>query len=62
LGITVRTIEHLKQRFVEEGLDGALERKETDKPRAVRFGGEFEARLTPTASLRCIKHFRPERR
>ena len=49
LGLTARTIEHLKQRFVEEGMDAALERKVSDKPRAVRFGGEFEARLIALA-------------
>ena len=49
LGITSRTIEHLKQRFVEEGLDAALARKPQTKPRAVRFDGEFDARLTALA-------------
>ena len=49
LGITARTIEHLKQRFVEEGLDAALARKPQTKPRAVRFDGEFDARLTALA-------------
>lgn len=32
LGVTSRTIEHIKQRIVEEGLEAALERKPTDKP------------------------------
>jgi len=46
MGVTPRTIEHLKKRFVEEGLDTALERKRPDKPpRAVVFDGTFEARL-----------------
>lgn len=46
LGVTPRTIEHLKKRFVEEGLEAALTRKQPDKPpREVIFGGEFEARL-----------------
>ena len=49
LGITSRTIEHLKQRFVEEGLEAALARKPQTKPRAVRFDGEFDARLTALA-------------
>ena len=45
-----RTIEHLKKRFVEDGLDGALERKERETPpREVVFGGEFEARLVKLA-------------
>ena len=50
LGVASRTIEHLKQRFVEDGLEAALERKPTEKPpRAVRFDGAFEARLIALA-------------
>jgi len=50
LGVTPRTIEHLKRRFVEEGLEAALTRKKPDKPpREVIFGGEFEARLIALA-------------
>lgn len=49
LGVTSRTIEHLKQRFVEEGLEAALARKHQRKPRAVAFDGEFDARLTALA-------------
>lgn len=51
LGVTTRTIEHLKKRFVEEGLEAALVRKARDKPpREVIFDGAFEARLI---SLAC---------
>ncbi|MDR2800806.1 MAG: helix-turn-helix domain-containing protein [Desulfovibrio sp.] len=40
----------LKKRFVEEGLEAALERKQREiPPRAVVFDGEFEARLTALA-------------
>ena len=50
LGVTPRTIEHLKQRFVEEGIDAALERKPREKPpREVIFDGAFEARLIALA-------------
>jgi len=50
LGVTSRAIEHLKKRFVEEGLEAALERKPREKPpREVRFDGAFEARLTALA-------------
>ncbi len=46
MGVTPRTIEHLKQRFVEDGLAAALERKQPKKPpREVTFDGAFEARL-----------------
>ena len=50
LGVTSRTLEHLKRRFVEEGLDAALERKPREKPpREVIFDGAFEARLIALA-------------
>lgn len=50
LGITSRTIEHLKKRFVEDGLEVALERKPREKPpREVFFDGAFEARLLALA-------------
>jgi transposase len=50
LGITSRTIEHLKQRFIDGGLEAALERKARDKPpRDVKFDGAFEARLIALA-------------
>ena len=52
LGVTSRTVEHLKQRFVEEGLEAALARKKQRKPREVTFDGAFEARLT---ALACSK-------
>ena len=49
LGVTARTIEHLKQRFVEEGLSAALERKVRAKPPKITYDGEFDARLTALA-------------
>jgi transposase len=49
LGVTSRTIEHLKKRFAEGGLEGAFERKTPVSPRAVKFDGEFEARLIALA-------------
>lgn len=49
LGVSSRMIEHLKQRFVEEGLDSALVRKPSSKPREATFVGEFDARLTALA-------------
>jgi len=32
LGVTTRTVEHLKARFVEEGIEAELERKPSAKP------------------------------
>ena len=53
MGVTPRTIEHLKKRFVEEGLAAALERRQSEKPpRGVTFDGAFEARLV---ALACSK-------
>jgi transposase len=50
LGVTSRTIEHLKKRFVEEGIEAAIERKSRGKPpREVTFDGAFEARLIALA-------------
>jgi transposase len=50
LGVTSRTIEHLKKRFIEEGFDAALNRKLREKPpREVVFDGAFEARLIALA-------------
>jgi transposase len=49
LGVSARTIEHLKERFVEEGLKAALERKPRVKPPKITFDGAFDARLTALA-------------
>ena len=50
LGVTSRTIEHLKKRFVEEGFEKALVRKARVRPpREVTFDGAFEARLIALA-------------
>jgi transposase len=53
LGVTSRAIEHLKKRFVEDGLEAALKRKPRGKPpREVTFDGAFEARPLRSA-LAC---------
>jgi transposase len=50
LGVTSRAIEHLKKRFVEDGIEAALDRKPREKPpREVVFDGAFEARLITLA-------------
>lgn len=49
LGVTPRSLEKLKKRFVEEGLE-AIERKQrVTPPREIQFGGEFEAHLLALA-------------
>ena len=43
LGKSVRSLEYLKKRFVEEGLESAIKHKQRETPpREVRFGGDFE--------------------
>jgi transposase len=50
LGMSARTVERLKKRFVEDGLDHALERKSVDiSTREIKFDGSFEARITALA-------------
>lgn len=50
VGVTTRSLEQLKKRFVENGLSAALERKQRETPpREIIFGGEFEARLIALA-------------
>ena len=50
-GVVVRSIESLRQRDVEEGLDAALERKKQVRPRVESmFEGEKEARRIALAS------------
>jgi len=56
LGTTSRSLEHLKKRFVEEGLPAAIERKRRLKPpREIQFGGEFEAQLLALACSKAPK-------
>ncbi len=50
IGKTSRSLEKMKKRFVEEGLDRAVERKKRETPpREIEFGGEFEAKLIALA-------------
>ncbi|EQD52197.1 transposase, partial [mine drainage metagenome] len=49
-GVSVRTVELLRERLVEEGLDVALERKKRVRPSIERmFDGEKEAKLIALA-------------
>jgi len=49
-GLSCRPIERLKKRFVEEGLEVALERKQRETPPTpVKFDGTFEAHLIALA-------------
>jgi transposase len=58
LGITARTIEHLKRRVAEGGVEAALERKPRLKaPRKIIFDGAFAARLTTLACSQAPKGY-----
>ena len=49
-GVSVRSVEYLRQRLVEEGLDAALERRKQVRPSVHRmFDGEKEAKLIAVA-------------
>ena len=50
LGVAVRSVESLRKRLVEEGLDAALRRKNQVRPSVAKiFDGEKEAKLIPIA-------------
>ena len=50
LKLSVPSIIKIKERFVTEGLNAALNRKTPDKPcRPITFGGEFEAQVKQLA-------------
>jgi len=49
LGIGVRTVEHIKERFVEQGLEAALGRKARSAVPKIIFDGAFDARVTALA-------------
>lgn len=52
LKISMRMIDRVKQRFVEEGFEACLERKPLIKPRPKKIDGEVEAHLI---ALSCSK-------
>lgn len=45
LKIGMRTIDRVKKRFIEEGLEGVLERKPTSRVYERKIDGELEAKL-----------------
>ena len=53
LGVSIGQIEHLRKRFVEQGLEACLERKKQERPSVEPiFDGEKEAKLI---ALACSK-------
>lgn len=54
LGVTSRTIEHLKQRMCEDGLDAALcLEKKNIKPSNLKFEGGVQEKVIATACLKA---------
>ena len=53
LGVSTRTIEKVKKRFVEEGLDSAIERKPSTRKPNIKFDREFDARTMQLACSDC---------
>lgn len=49
LGISRRTVERTREKWVESGLEAALNHKRTPRPQAKRLDGEAEARLVHLA-------------
>ena len=50
LEVSVATVERVRQRFVEQGLDAALDRKQRERPpREIKLDGRAEARLIALA-------------
>ena len=53
LGVSTRTIEKVKKRFVEEGLESAIERKVSTRKPNIKFDGDFDAHIMQLACSEC---------
>ena len=53
LGVSTRTIETVKKRFVEEGLESAIKRKASTRKPNIKFDGKFDARIRQLACSDC---------
>ena len=59
LGVTSRRIEHLKKRFVEDGIEVAIGRKKRETPPVeIKYDGAFDARLTQLACSSAPKGYK----
>ena len=52
LQITTKTVERLKQRFVEEGFEACMDRKPYPEVKTIKTDGDFEAHLV---AISCSK-------
>jgi len=55
LQITTKTVERLKQRFIEEGFEFCMDRNLYPEVKVIKTDGDFEAHLVAT---RCSKEVR----
>lgn len=52
LGLSSGTVNNLKKRVVESGLEGIFERRQRARPpREIRYGGDFEAHVVALACM-----------
>ena len=49
LQITTKTVERLKQRFIEEGFEACMDRKPYPEVKEIKTAGDFEAHLVATS-------------
>jgi len=57
LKVSMRMIDRVKQRFVEEGFDACLERKQSEQPKARKVDGDLEAHLIALSCSKAPKGF-----
>ena len=57
LKVSMRMIDRVKQRFVEEGFDACLERKLTEQPKERKVDGDLEAHLIALSCSKAPKGF-----
>jgi transposase len=57
LKVSMRMIDRVKQRFVEEGFEACLERKSSEQPKEKKVDGDLEAHLIALSCSKAPKGF-----
>lgn len=57
LKVSMRMIDRVKQRFVEEGFEASLERKQIEQPKPRKVDGDLEAHLIALSCSKAPKGF-----
>lgn len=57
LKVSMRMMDRVKQRFVEEGFDACLERKPSEQPKEGKVDGDLEAHLIALSCSKAPKGF-----